>query len=191
VPGDPSNLKVTLPADLAQVSQALERGSARRTGIGHDSHPFGPGEPLALGGIRIAGAPRLYGHSDGDVALHAVCDAILGAAGLGDLGRLFPAGPSTPAGVESAALLADVVERAAAAGWRVAALDLTIVAARPRLGAHLDAMRAAIATLAAVEPGAVNVKASTGNLDGSDGAGRTVSALALATLVADAREPAS
>ncbi len=191
VPGDPSNLKVTLPADLARVSQALERGAARRTGIGHDSHPFGPGEPLALGGIRIAGAPRLYGHSDGDVALHAVCDAILGAAGLGDLGRLFPAGPSTPAGVESAALLADVVERAAAAGWRVAALDLTIVGARPRLGAHLDAMRAAIASLAAVEPGAVNVKASTGNLDGSDGAGRTVSALALATLVADARERAS
>ena len=110
-------------------------------------------------------------------------DAILGAAGLGDLGRLFPAGPSTPAGVESGALLADVVGRAAARRLAGRALDLTIVAARPRLGAHLGAMRAAIAPLAAVEPGAVNVKASTGNLDGSDGAGRTVSALALATLV--------
>ena len=189
VPGDPSNLKVTLPADLTTVAMALGRDTARRTGIGHDSHPFGPGEPLALGGIRIAGAPRLHGHSDGDVALHAVADAVLGAAGLGDLGSLFPAGPSTPAGIDSGALVAEVVARTAAAGWRVESIDLTIVAARPRLGAHLEAMRAAIATLTGLAVGAVNVKASTGNLDGSDGAGRTVSALALATLVGTAPEP--
>ena len=109
-----------------------------RVGFGHDSHPFGPGEPLALGGIAIAGAPRLHGHSDGDVALHAVADALLGAAGLGDLGRLFPADPSTPRGIASGELLAEVVARLAAAGWRPASIDLTIVAARPRLGAHLD-----------------------------------------------------
>jgi 2-C-methyl-D-erythritol 4-phosphate cytidylyltransferase/2-C-methyl-D-erythritol 2,4-cyclodiphosphate synthase len=191
VPGDPSNLKVTLPADLARVSMALGRDTARRTGIGHDSHPFGPGEPLSLGGIRIAGAPRLHGHSDGDVALHAVADAILGAAGLGDLGSLFPAGPSTPAGVDSGALLADVVARTVATGWRVESVDLTIVAARPRLGAHLGAMRAAIAIATGLEASAVNVKASTGNLDGSDGAGRTVSALAIATLVGTAPERGS
>jgi 2-C-methyl-D-erythritol 2,4-cyclodiphosphate synthase len=170
---------------------ALGRGTARRTGIGHDSHPFGPGEPLALGGIRIAGAPRLHGHSDGDVALHAVADAILGAAGLGDLGSLFPAGPSTPAGIDSGALLADVVARTVAAGWRVESLDVTIVAARPRLGAHLGAMRAAIAIAAGLDAGAVNVKASTGNLDGSEGAGRTISALAIGTLVETAPEPGS
>jgi len=191
VPGDPSNLKVTLPADLTTVALALGRDSVRRAGIGHDSHPFGPGEPLALGGIRIAGAPRLHGHSDGDVALHAVADAVLGAAGLGDLGSLFPAGPSTPAGIDSGALLADVVARTATAGWRVESIDLTIVAARPRLGAHLGAMRAAIATLTGLDAGAVNVKASTGNLDGSEGAGRTMSALALATLVGIAAEPGS
>ena len=96
VPGDPSNLKVTLPADLTTVALALGRDTARRTGIGHDSHPFGPGEPLALGGIRIAGAPRLHGHSDGDVALHAVADAVLGAAGLGDLGSAVPGRPVHP-----------------------------------------------------------------------------------------------
>ena len=90
-----------------------------RTGIGHDSHPFGPGLGLALGGIVIEAAPRLHGHSDGDVALHAVCDALLGAAGLGDLGRLFPAGPATPAGIDSATLLAEVRRRVEAAGWRV------------------------------------------------------------------------
>ncbi len=184
VPGDPRNLKVTLPADLARVEAALSQGIVRRSGIGHDSHPFGPGGPLVLGGIRIAGAPRLSGHSDGDVALHAISDAILGAAGLGDLGRLFPAGPSTPAGVDSGWLLADVVARAGAAGWRVEALDMTIVAARPRLGPHLEAMRLAIAALVDVEPGAVNVKASSGNLDGAEGAGRSASALALVTLAA-------
>ncbi len=191
VPGDPSNLKVTLPADLATVAMALGRDTARRTGIGHDSHPFGPGEPLALGGIRIAGAPRLHGHSDGDAALHAVADALLGAAGLGDLGSLFPAGPATPAGIDSGALLTEVVARTATAGWRVESVDLTIVAARPRLAAHLGAMRAAIAALTGLDAGAVNVKASTGNLDGSEGAGRTVSALALATLVGTAAETGS
>jgi 2-C-methyl-D-erythritol 4-phosphate cytidylyltransferase / 2-C-methyl-D-erythritol 2,4-cyclodiphosphate synthase len=182
VEGDPGNLKVTLPADLARVRSAVAGHGRVRTGIGHDSHPFGPGIGLALGGIVIEGAPRLYGHSDGDVALHALCDALLGAAGLGDLGRLFPAGPTTPAGIDSASLLTDVRGRVQAAGWSVAAVDVTIVAARPRLEGHLDAMRTTIAGLLGLADVAVNVKASTGNLDGSEGAGRTISALAIASL---------
>jgi 2-C-methyl-D-erythritol 4-phosphate cytidylyltransferase/2-C-methyl-D-erythritol 2,4-cyclodiphosphate synthase len=183
VPGDPSNLKVTVPDDLARAAALLgQAGPVRRTGIGHDAHPFGPGGPLRLGGLDIPGAPRLHGHSDGDVVLHAVADALLGAAGMGDLGRLFPAGPSTPRGVDSRELLAAVVARLAGDGWRPVAVDLTIVAARPHLGAHLDGMRTAIAALLGIEPSAVNVKASTGNLDGSDGAGRSVSTLALATI---------
>ena len=106
----------------------------QRVGLGVDSHPFGPGEPLRLGGIEITGAPRLYGHSDGDVALHALADALLGGAGLGDLGRLYPADARTPEGIASAELLCDVMGRLAAAGWRVASADLTIVGDRPRLG---------------------------------------------------------
>jgi 2-C-methyl-D-erythritol 4-phosphate cytidylyltransferase/2-C-methyl-D-erythritol 2,4-cyclodiphosphate synthase len=185
VPGDPANLKVTVPADLARAMDLLGGGApARRTGIGHDAHPFGPGGPLRLGGIDIAGAPRLHGHSDGDVALHAVADALLGAAGLGDLGRLFPAGPSTPRGVDSRELLGTVIARLGEAGWRPAAVDLTVVAARPRLSGRLDEMRAAIATLLGLDPAAVSVKASTGNLDGSEGAGRSMSTLALATIEA-------
>jgi 2-C-methyl-D-erythritol 2,4-cyclodiphosphate synthase len=185
VPGDPANLKVTVPADLARAAELLAGPvPTRRTGIGHDAHPFGPGEPLRLGGVEIAGAPRLHGHSDGDVVLHAVADALLGAAGLGDLGRLFPSDASTPVGVDSRELLADVVARLAAAGWRPAGVDLTVVAHRPRLGAHLDAMRAVLATDLGLETGAVNVKASTGNLDGSEGAGRSISTLALATIEA-------
>ena len=182
VPGDPSNLKVTQPADLRRVEAMLATPSTARVGIGHDSHPFGPGDPLALGGIVIDGAPRLFGHSDGDVALHALADALLGAAGLGDLGRLFPADSRTRRGIPSAELVAEVVRRIVAAGWRPASVDLTIVAARPRLDRHLEAMRDAIAALLGLDRVAVNVKASSGNLDGSEGAGRGISALAVATV---------
>jgi 2-C-methyl-D-erythritol 2,4-cyclodiphosphate synthase len=154
----------------------------QRVGLGVDSHPFGPGEPLRLGGIEISGAPRLYGHSDGDVALHALADALLGGAGLGDLGRLFPADGRTPEGVASSELLRDVAARLATAGWQVATADVTIVGARPRLGARLDEMRSAIAGLLGLDPAAVSVKASTGNLSGDPGAGRAIMAQAIAIL---------
>jgi 2-C-methyl-D-erythritol 4-phosphate cytidylyltransferase/2-C-methyl-D-erythritol 2,4-cyclodiphosphate synthase len=183
VPGDPANLKVTLPGDLGRAADALTRGLAARTGIGHDSHPFGPETPLRLGGVEIDGAPRLYGHSDGDVALHAVADALLGATAMGDLGRLFPADIRTPSGVASTTLVEEVRKRIEAAGWRPASVDLTIIGARPRLAAYLEPMRASIASLLRVDVGVVNVKASTGNLDGSEGAGRSISAIAIVTVV--------
>jgi 2-C-methyl-D-erythritol 4-phosphate cytidylyltransferase / 2-C-methyl-D-erythritol 2,4-cyclodiphosphate synthase len=182
VPGDPANLKVTVPADLERAASLLVPHADRRTGIGRDLHPFGPGEPLRLGGVELPGAPRLHGHSDGDVALHAVADALLGAASLGDLGRLFPAGPETPVGIDSRSLLDSVVRQLAASGWRPVAVDLTIVAARPRLADQLDGMRAAVSAALGVVPEAVSVKASTGNLEGAEGAGRAISALALATI---------
>jgi 2-C-methyl-D-erythritol 4-phosphate cytidylyltransferase/2-C-methyl-D-erythritol 2,4-cyclodiphosphate synthase len=178
IPGHPENLKVTLPADIDRAAAVLA-GARPLVGFGHDGHPFGPGEPLALGGIEIPGAPRLQGHSDGDAALHAVADALLGAAGLGDLGRLFPADERTPSGVSSADLLTAVVgqlrDRRLAAG----SVDVTIVAARPRLGDRLDDMRARIAGLLGLPVERVSVKASTGNLGGSEGAGRSVSAHAV------------
>jgi 2-C-methyl-D-erythritol 4-phosphate cytidylyltransferase / 2-C-methyl-D-erythritol 2,4-cyclodiphosphate synthase len=183
VPGDPANIKVTIRDDLDRAADLLGTGlRARRTGIGQDSHPFGPGSRLRLGGIEIAGAPALYGHSDGDVALHALADALLGAAGSGDLGRLFPSGPSTPRGADSRELLAAVVARLAGDGWLPSSVDLTIIAARPRLVPYLDAMREAIAGTLGTPLEAVNVKASTGNLEGAEGAGRAVSALAIATI---------
>ena len=181
LPGDPANIKVTLPDDLRRVELALAPGTPR-VGFGHDSHPFGPGAPLRLGGIEIPGAPRLSGHSDGDVALHAVADALLGAAGLGDLGRLFPADASTPRGIASEELLREVVARLAAVGLAPSTVDVVIIGARPKLGARLDTMRSAIAGLLGVDEAAVNVKASTGNLAGDEGAGRTISARAVATL---------
>ena len=181
IPGQPTNLKVTLPDDLLRVERQLDADGAR-VGFGHDSHPFGPGSPLRIGGIVVPGAPALVGHSDGDVVLHAVADALLGGAGLGDLGRLFPSDERTPRGVESTELLGEVVGRLAAAGLRPASVDVTVIGARPRLGGSLDAMRAAIAALLGVDLARVNVKASSGNLSGDDGAGRSMSARAVATL---------
>lgn len=181
VPGQIDNIKVTLPVDRSRAASIL--GADRPTvGFGDDSHPFGPGEPLALGGVRIAGAPRLSGHSDGDVVLHAVADALLGAAGLGDLGRLFPADGRTPHGIDSGDLLVDVMLRVVRAGFGIGHVDVTIVAARPRLAARLDEIRDRIAERLSVEPARVNVKASTGNLFGMEGAGRGISARAVATL---------
>ena len=186
IAGEPSNFKVTLPADLVRAEEALAGAgpmtSTPRVGLGTDSHPFGPGTPLSLGGVVIEGAFRLHGHSDGDVVLHAVADALLGAAGLGDLGRLFPAGPETPRGIASGELLAEVVRRTHAAGYRPLALDVTIVAARPRLAGRLDEIQAAIAAIVGLPAGSVNVKASSGNLAGMEGAGRGISAHAIATL---------
>ena len=184
VSGDPVNLKITVPDDLVRAEAILTGGRATRTGIGHDSHPFGPDMPLMLGGVEIAGAPRLYGHSDGDVVLHAIADALLGATALGDLGRLFPADARTPRGIASSELLRSVRARLADAGWRPTSVDVTVIAARPRLDDHLEAMRAAIGNLLGLDVSAVNVKASSGNLDGAEGAGRSISAVAIA-MVAD------
>jgi 2-C-methyl-D-erythritol 4-phosphate cytidylyltransferase / 2-C-methyl-D-erythritol 2,4-cyclodiphosphate synthase len=210
VAGDPANLKVTYPDDLARVAAHLPAvgaaglptpaGSPRaasdatappppRVGLGEDLHPFGPGEPLVLGGITFPGAPRLHGHSDGDVVLHAVADALLGAAGLGDLGRVAPAGPETPRGIDSGSLLRRVVGMVRAAGWSPSSLDLTITGARPRIGARLPEMADAIASALRIPASRVSVKASTGNLVGPEGAGRAVGARAVVVLVSSAPEP--
>ncbi len=193
VPGDPSNLKVTLTEDLVRAEALLAaRGTERvggdagtvRVGHGADEHPFGSELGLALGGLLLEDVPRLRGHSDGDVVLHAVADALLGAAALGDLGRVFPAGDPRTRGIASGEMLHVVAGRLADAGWRPAAVDVTVRAARPRLGGRrLDEMRDAIARLLELPSSAVQVKASSGNLIGFEGAGRGIAATAVATVV--------
>ena len=169
---------------MAGEGAAGQPAGATKTGFGTDRHPFGPGDGLWLGGVEIRGAPRLHGHSDGDVALHAVASALLGAAALGDLGDLYPPDDRTPRGAASSAFVRDVVARLASAGWRPAAVDVTIRAGRPRLAGSTAAMRAVIAALLGIGEGAVSLKLSTGNLSGDAGAGRVIEADAVATVAA-------
>jgi 2-C-methyl-D-erythritol 2,4-cyclodiphosphate synthase len=139
---------------------------------------------LWLGGIEIPDAPRLAGHSDGDAVLHAICDALLGVAGLSDLGRTFPASDPATRGIAGADLVREVVKQAASAGWEPVSVDATVLGARPKLGGtRLDAMREAICGLLDLNKDAVAVKASTGNLSGDEGAGRVISATAIVSVV--------
>ncbi len=185
VDGEPANFKITLPQDLA-LARALASGGLQssRVGFGTDVHPFGTEIGLRLGGIEIESAPRLHGHSDGDVVLHAIVDGLLGAAGLPDIGRLMPPGEPASRGIDSAVIFARALEQAAQAGWRPSSIDVTIVGARPKLGGRrLDAMADRVAALAGIDRHAVAVKAATGNLAGDEGAGRVIRATAAVTVV--------
>jgi 2-C-methyl-D-erythritol 2,4-cyclodiphosphate synthase len=150
-----------------------------RTGIGVDSHRFAPGRQLVLGGVEIPHELGLAGHSDADVLAHAIVDALLGAAGMGDIGRLFPDTEPAFAGADSMGLLRDVVGRVRAAGWAVVHVDATVLMEHPRLAPHRAAIEAG---LGAALGGTVNVKATTGERMGFVGRGEGVVALAVATL---------
>jgi len=155
-----------------------------RVGIGYDSHRFEPGRRLVLGGVEIPGAERgLAGHSDADVLAHAVIDALLGAAGLGDIGRHFPDTDERWRGSDSIELLRTVRGLLADAGHEPANLDATIICEAPKLGAHRDEMRARLAEAAGIAPDAVNVKFTTNEGMGFVGRGEGAAALAVATLV--------
>ena len=141
-----------------------------RVGIGVDAHAFADGRRLVLGGVEIAHEHGLQGHSDADVVCHAACDAILGAAGLEDIGHLFP--PCDPAYecASSLVLLGEAWERVRAGGWELVNLDTVVILEAPRLAPHREAMRAAVAGALGVEPGRVTVRATT--TDGLGFAGR-------------------
>jgi 2-C-methyl-D-erythritol 2,4-cyclodiphosphate synthase len=152
------------------------------TGIGWDSHPLVEGRPLVLGGVTIPHDRGLAGHSDADVLTHAVIDALLGAAGLGDIGQHFPDTDPRFAGADSLELLGIVVRLLAERGLAVAHVDATVVMERPRLAPHRDAVRATLGAALGVEGGRLNVKATTGEGMGFVGRGEGVAALAVATL---------
>ncbi len=153
-----------------------------RVGQGYDAHRLVAGRPLILGGVHIPHDLGLAGHSDADVLVHALCDACLGAAGLGDIGRHFPDSDPAYAGVDSRALLRAVREKLVARGWRVVNADCTLVAQAPRLAPHLAAMRRHLADDLEVAPGAVNVKATTTEGLGPWGRGEGIAAQAVVLL---------
>lgn len=155
-----------------------------RVGMGEDLHRVEPGRPLALGGVTIEGAAGLAGHSDADVLLHAITDAVLGAAGKGDLGTHFPSSDERWAGAESGLFLKEALRMAREDGWALANIDATVRAERPRLAPHLGAMRESIARIAGVDRGQVNVKAKSAEGLDAVGRGEAIGATAVVLLEA-------
>ncbi|WP_404872759.1 2-C-methyl-D-erythritol 2,4-cyclodiphosphate synthase [Ideonella sp. A 288] len=159
-----------------------------RIGEGWDIHALVTGRPLVLGGVTIPHSHGLLGHSDADALLHAITDALLGAAGLGDIGRHFPDTDPAFAGADSMKLLAEAARRVRVEGWAIANIDSTIVAQAPKMAPHIPAMRERIAAALGITPQAVNVKAKTAETMGPVGEGRAIEARAVCLLVVDPPE---
>jgi 2-C-methyl-D-erythritol 2,4-cyclodiphosphate synthase len=161
---------------------------AWRVGEGWDVHALVAGRPLVLGGVTIEHTHGLLGHSDADALLHAITDALLGAAGLGDIGRHFPDTDPAFAGADSLRLLAEAARRVGAAGWTIANIDSTVVAQAPKLAPHIPAMCERIAQALGLRADAVNVKAKTAERMGPVGEGRAIEARAVCLLVRSAAD---
>lgn len=179
--GEP-NPKITSPSDLVVAEALLGTRFEVRTGIGIDSHRFAPGRELVLGGVVIPGAEGLAGHSDADVLTHAMIDALLGGAGLGDIGAHFGTSDPRWAGASSIAMLSMVLEQLAEVGASVQSVDATVIAERPRLRPHVEAMRQVLAQALGLDVGSVNVAATTAEGMGALGRGEGMAAHAVATI---------
>jgi 2-C-methyl-D-erythritol 2,4-cyclodiphosphate synthase len=162
-----------------------------RIGEGWDTHRLVEGRPLVLGGVTIPFDKGLLGHSDADALLHAITDALLGAAGLGDIGRHFPDTDPAFQGADSGRLLQVAVQRVREAGWEPVNVDSTIVAQAPKMAPHIGAMRARIAQLLGLPPERVNVKAKTAEKMGPVGEGRAIEARAVCLLFSAPAAPAA
>jgi 2-C-methyl-D-erythritol 2,4-cyclodiphosphate synthase len=153
-----------------------------RVGQGFDLHALVPGRRLVLGGVAIEHERGLLGHSDADVLLHAITDALLGAAGLGDIGRMFPDSDPRYRDADSRTLLVEVMQRVGQDGWRVANVDGTVLAEQPRIAPHVEAIRTSIAALLQVDRAQINVKGKTTERLGSIGRGEAIAASAIVLL---------
>lgn len=180
--GDPMNLKLTYPGDFELAERRLARPLVTRTGTGYDVHAFTEGDHVWLGGIRIPHSRGVRAHSDGDVALHALTDAVLGALADGDIGCHFP--PSDPQwrGASSDRFLAFAADRVRQRGGQIDHLDLTVVCEGPKVGPHRDTIRARIAEIAGLRVDQVGTKATTSERLGFTGRGEGLAALATATI---------
>jgi 2-C-methyl-D-erythritol 4-phosphate cytidylyltransferase/2-C-methyl-D-erythritol 2,4-cyclodiphosphate synthase len=188
VKASPLNMKITTPDDLALAEAILRsRGGGSlnlpRIGYGYDVHRFEQGRRMVLGGVDFGLDYGLLGHSDADAVLHAVMDALLGAAGLPDIGHLFPNTDEQWRGASSMDLLAEVVTRVGSAGYRTGNVDITVIAERPKVGPHTAAMKANIARVLGIAEDAVGIKATTAEGLGDLGAGAGLAAHAVAMLI--------
>jgi 2-C-methyl-D-erythritol 4-phosphate cytidylyltransferase/2-C-methyl-D-erythritol 2,4-cyclodiphosphate synthase len=186
VDGDPRNLKITTAADLETAERLLGSGAGAarmRIGNGYDLHRLVSGRPLVLGGVTVPFEKGLLGHSDADVICHAVTDAILGAAGAGDIGRHFPDDDPAWKDANSLDLLRRAMAIVAAAGYAVSNLDVVVIAQRPKLAPHVDAIRARVAAALGCDSSQVSVKGKTNEGVDSIGAGESIAAQAVVLLV--------
>jgi len=182
VAGDEANLKITDPADLARAERLIGCALQPRTGLGFDVHRLAPGGGLVLLGVRLPEPLRLIGHSDADVGLHAITDALLGTLGAGDIGSHFPPSDGRWAGADSALFLDHARQLIGAAGGRIEHVDVTLICERPKIGPHRAAMVARLAELLALPPARVSVKATTTERLGFIGRGEGIAAQAVATV---------
>jgi len=187
VEGSYENIKVTTPPDVGTAEAVLAaRGESRepatRIGHGYDVHRFAPGRRLFLGGIEFPGEEGLLGHSDADVLIHAVMDALLGASGAPDIGRLFPDTDPSYKDIRSTELLARTAGRIAELGWRIVNVDVTLIAERPRIAKRVPEMQAVIAESLRISPAQVGIKASTAEGLGFVGEGLGIECHAVALL---------
>lgn len=182
--GSADNLKITTPADFARAAQLLKESTMDiRTGNGFDVHAFGPGDHVMLCGVKIPHDQGLVGHSDADVGMHTVTDAIYGALAQGDIGQHFP--PSDPQwkGAESHVFLRHAVRLADEMGFKITHVDCTLICEHPKIGPHAADMRASMAQIMGLDVGRVSVKATTSERLGFTGRGEGIACMATATLV--------
>ncbi len=183
VPGSEDNIKLTYPEDLVRLERILSPPLYPRTGTGFDVHVLEPGRPLILCGIEVPHEKGLAGHSDADVGIHALCDAIYGALAEGDIGRHFPPTEATWKDADSARFLRHAAERIAARGGRLANADVTLICEHPKITPHAPTMIARLADLLAVDIGRISVKATTTERLGFPGRGEGIAAQAVATVL--------
>jgi 2-C-methyl-D-erythritol 4-phosphate cytidylyltransferase/2-C-methyl-D-erythritol 2,4-cyclodiphosphate synthase len=183
VPGEERNLKITTPEDFARAEGFLREQMDIRTGNGFDVHAFGPGDSVVLCGIMVPHTHGLVGHSDADVGMHALTDAIYGALAEGDIGRHFPPSDAQWKGADSALFLEHAAGLAAGRGYRIANGDVTLICERPKIGPHAAAMQARLEAIMGLEAGRISVKATTSERLGFTGREEGIAALATAALV--------
>jgi 2-C-methyl-D-erythritol 4-phosphate cytidylyltransferase/2-C-methyl-D-erythritol 2,4-cyclodiphosphate synthase len=185
VEGDPMNFKLTLPEDFTMAERLLAVPDIR-TGQGYDVHAFGPGDHVILCGIKIPHDKGLMGHSDADVGLHTITDALLGAIAEGDIGRHFP--PSDPQwkGVDSAVFLERAVHLVSARGYTISNIDVTLVCEEPKVTPHAPAMIARVAEICAMDAARISIKATTSERLGFTGRREGIAATAVVTVIGQA-----
>ena len=189
MPGEEDNIKITEPADLARAERLLGASWRWCTGLGFDVHRLAPGEGVVLLGVRVPCPLRLLGHSDADVGLHALTDALLGALGAGDIGSHFPPSEARWAGADSALFLTHARDLVAAAGGRIEHVDVTLICEQPRIGPYRAAMAARVAGLLRLSADRVSVKATTTEQLGFTGRGEGIAAQAVASVRLPERAP--